>query len=151
MKASIRTTLTAALVPLTVLTVGLSVTNAATAAPTNPGAQAIRRCTSQTCTPYRANFEKAIAKGIIRRPSLVNDQYQAIELGDRAIQRGNLSEAACRYAQALVIISETQGNAKALAFERRLDAEFLEGRGKTLRQVMPAFGRVFPVNANPYK
>ena len=151
MKPSIRSTFTVALVPLTVLAVGFGITQAAAAAPTNPGTQAIKSCTRESCTPYRANYERAITRSIIRRPSLVTDQYQAIQLADQALQQGNLNEAACRYAQALVIISETQGNAKALAFERRLDAEFLEGRGKTLRQVMPTFGRVFPANGNPFK
>ncbi|MEW6497861.1 MAG: hypothetical protein AB1589_35980 [Cyanobacteriota bacterium] len=151
MKPLIRFTLASALVPITVLTVGLGTTRTATATPTNPGAQAIRSCTPQTCTPYRANYEKAIARGIIRRPSLVSDHYQAIQLGDQALQQSKPQEAASRYAQALVIISETQGNAKALAFERRLEAEFLEGQGKTLRQVMPLFGKIFPVNGNPYR
>jgi hypothetical protein len=150
MKLSIHSTFTIALVPLTVLAVGFGVTQVATAAPTNPGTQAIRSCSRETCTPYRANYERAITRNIIRRPSLVNDQYQAIQLADQALEKGKLNEAASRYAQALVIISETQGNAKALAFERRLDAEFLEGRGKTLRQVIPIFGKVFPVNGNPF-
>lgn len=101
---------------------------------------------SVNATPYRANYEKAIARGIITRPSAVEDEDQAIELARQAIQWGDRDEAAIRFAQALVIIEEKDqdGTIKALAFERRLDADMLEQRRQTLRGFLPLFGRIFP-------
>ena len=147
MKKTLLSILTISFIPLTVLTVGINLGKPATAVPSN---QAVRNCTPKTCTPYRANYERAIAKGIIRRPSLVAGHEQALKLGDQAISQGKFDEAARRYAQALVIISEDQGSTKALAFERSLDAQVLETKGKTLRQFLPLLERILPFNANPY-
>src|SRR4028118_167511 len=150
MKKAIRSTLTAALVPLTVLSVGFSFTTAVTAKPKAKAVQPPRICTPESCTPYRAHYEKAISTGIISRPASTVDQYQALRLGDQAFHTGNLNEAALRYAQALVIISETEGHDKAVSFEQGLDTEFQQGWGETLRQSMPLLGKILPMNANPY-
>jgi NaMN:DMB phosphoribosyltransferase len=102
-------------------------------------------------TPYRANYERAIAKGIIRRPSGVPDESTAIKLADEAIAKGNKNEAAVRLAQALVIISERtpQGTANATALERSLDADVRARHKQSLRAYLPLFGRIFPVNKRP--
>lgn len=103
-------------------------------------------CTPQTCTPYRLNYERAIARGIIRRPSGVPDESVAIKLADEAIAKGNKNEAALRLAQALVIISEKtpQGNANAIALERSLDQDVRARHKQSLRAYLPLFGRIFP-------
>ncbi|MFB2939215.1 hypothetical protein ACE1B6_28520 [Aerosakkonemataceae cyanobacterium BLCC-F154] len=111
-----------------------------------------KRCTPQTCTPYRLNYERAIANGIIRRPSGVATESEAIKLADEAIAKGNKNEAAIRLAQALVIISEKtpQGTANAQALERSLDEDVKARQKQSLRAYLPLFGRIFPVNKNPY-
>lgn len=105
-----------------------------------------KRCTPQTCTPYRLNYERAIAKGIIRRPSGVPDESTAIKLADEAIAKGNKNEAAIRLAQALVIMSEKtpQGTANAQALERSLDQDVRARHKESLRAYLPLFGRIFP-------
>lgn len=111
----------------------------------------IRRCTPSTCTPYRANYERAIANRTIARPSLVPDEKQAISLADRAMAKGDRNEAARRLAQALVIISETQGANKALALESALDSDMKQKHGQSLRAFLPLFGQIFPPNQDPYR
>lgn len=103
-------------------------------------------CTPQTCTPYRVNYERAITRGIIRRPSGVPDESTAIKLADEAIAKGNKNEAALRLAQALVIMSEKtpQGTANAQALERSLDADVKNRHKQSLRAYLPLFGRIFP-------
>ena len=103
-------------------------------------------CTPKTCTPYRLNYERAIAKGIIRRPSGVPDESVAIKLADEAIAKGNKNEAALRLAQALVIMSEKtpQGTANAQALERSLDEDVRAKHKQSLRAYLPLFGRIFP-------
>ncbi|MBE9228228.1 hypothetical protein IQ264_22650 [Phormidium sp. LEGE 05292] len=105
-----------------------------------------KRCTPQTCTPYRLNYERAIARGIISRPSAVPDESAAIKLADEAIAKGNKNEAAIRLAQALVIMSEKtpQGTANAIALERSLDADVRARHKQSLRAYLPLFGRIFP-------
>ncbi|MFB2893179.1 hypothetical protein ACE1CI_09730 [Aerosakkonemataceae cyanobacterium BLCC-F50] len=102
-------------------------------------------CTPQTCTPYRLNYERAIARGIIRRPPGVPDESVAIKLADEAIAKGNKNEAALRLAQALVIMSEKpQGTANAQALERSLDTDIRARHKQSLRAYLPLFGRIFP-------
>ncbi|MFB2971441.1 hypothetical protein ACE1CD_20945 [Aerosakkonema sp. BLCC-F183] len=121
----------------------------------NAGNKQVKNCTSSTCTPYRANYEKAIADRIIARPSLVLDENQAFALADRAMAKGDRNEAARRLAQALVIISESkkpgQGIAGALAIERSLDTDMKNARGQSLREFLPLFDRIFPADRNPYR
>ncbi|MFB2923476.1 hypothetical protein [Aerosakkonema funiforme] len=121
----------------------------------NAGNKQVKNCTSSTCTPYRANYEKAIADRIIARPSLVLDENQAFALADRAMAKGDRNEAARRLAQALVIISESkkpgQGIAGALAIERSLDTDMKKARGQSLREFLPLFDRIFPADRNPYR
>ena len=106
---------------------------------------------SQTRTPYRTNYERAIANGAIDRPSPVVDEQEALELAYQAIERGDRYESAIRFAQALVLISEKDGTQEALAFEQRLDSYFLEQQNQTLREFLPVFGRIFPANSNSYQ
>jgi hypothetical protein len=153
MKITVKSTLTKIVMPLTVLIGGISLTQAGMAIPAaiENGLKQTRSCTPQTCTPYRANYERAIATGIIRRPSGVEDVETAISLADRAMSRGDRNEAALRLAQALVILSEKQGNSSAVAFERTLDADTKAKRGQNIRAFLPLFGRIFPTNQNPYR
>ena len=103
---------------------------------------------TQTRTNYRINYERAIASGLINRPSPVADEQQAVELAYQALDRGDRYEAAIRFAQALVIISEQEGTANALAFEQRLDTYIEEQQNQTLREFFPLFGRIFPLNSS---
>ncbi|HAJ61606.1 MAG TPA: hypothetical protein DCP31_22075 [Cyanobacteria bacterium UBA8543] len=105
----------------------------------------------QTDTPYRINYERAIANGLINRPSPVVDEQEATELAYQAIEKGDRYESAIRFAQALVIISETDGTTNALDFERRLDAYFLEQENQTLREFLPLFERILPLSGNLYR
>jgi hypothetical protein len=149
MKITVNSTLTKIVISLTVLTGGICLTQVGMAIPAIAAApKQTRNCTPQTCTPYRANYERAIARGIIRRPSGVEDVETAISLADRAMSRGDRNEAAVRLAQALVILSEKQGNSSAVAFERTLDADTKAKRGQTIRAFLPLFGRIFPTNQN---
>lgn len=149
MKKTLQPIVTGTLIPLAVLIAGISFPETAMAKPVNTTAtKQVRRCTPQTCTPYRANYERAIARGIISRPSGVEDVETAISLADRAMAKGDRNEAARRIAQALVILSETQGNQSALAFERTIDADVKAKKGQPLRTFLPLFGRIFP-NQNP--
>lgn len=141
------------------LLISLAVINLTEDAIAIPGIKAgnkqVKICTASTCTPYRANYEKAIADRIIARPSLVLDENQAFALADRAMARGDRNEAARRLAQALVIISESkktgQGIAGALAIERSLDTDMKNARGQSLREFLPLFDRIFPADRNPYR
>lgn len=133
---------------LFLLAIPIAVDNFTLIANANDTTKQVRRCTPNSCTPYRANYERAIANGIIRRPSPVPDENQAIALADRAVESGNLNEAAIRLAQAIVIISEKQGNSNAVALERSLDSDIRTKKGQSLRQFMPLYGRIFPVQGN---
>ena len=152
MKKIMQLTLNKAIVCLTIGLVGFNFTPPVTAkSTTSVAVKQVRRCTATTCTPYRANFERAIANGIIARPTLVADENLAIALADRAITRGDRNEAARRLAQALVIISEKRGTQNALVIERTLDTDTRTKKGQSLRQFLPLFGRIFPANQNPYR
>jgi hypothetical protein len=135
---------------LTLLVVGIGLTPIAMPkvglVNATPNDTPARRCTPETCTPYRDNYESAIARGIIRRPSSVADVNEAITLADRAMFRGDRTEAAKRLAQALVILSESQGVDSAIAFERTLEADMKSKRRQSLRTALPLFGRIFPLN-----
>jgi hypothetical protein len=148
MKSTLRSTL----VLFTVLVAGISLTEAGMTIPANNTAtKQTRSCTPTTCTPYRANFERAIANGTIRRPERVPGVEQAIALADRAMTRGDRNEAARRLAQALVILSEEQGTESAIAYERTLEADMKAKKGQPLRTALPLFGRIFPQNRNPFR
>ncbi len=79
------------------------------------------------------------------------DEQEATELAYQAIEKGDRYESAIRFAQALVIISETDGTTNALDFERRLDAYFLEQENQTLREFLPLFERILPLSGNLYR
>lgn len=143
MKQAIWSTLTAALVPL--LAVGISLPKPVTAKPVIQilATKQVGGCTLQTCTSYRIYYERAIANGVINTPSWVTDEEQAIQLAYQAIEQGDRYEAAIRFAQALVLISESYGQMAALEFEKNLDSTFQEEKGQSLREFLPMFGRIF--------
>ncbi len=147
-----KSTVRSLLIRITLLIAGISLTEAVMARPANNAAtKQARRCTPRTCTPYRANFERAIANGTISRPSRVPGVEQAIALADRAMTRGDRTTAALRLAQALVILSEEQGTESAIAYERTLEADMKAKKGQSLRTALPLFGRIFPQNRNPFR
>lgn len=145
MKRQLKSTLTAILLPLAVTAGAIVAIEEAQATPVYSMAS------RSIITPFRANFEEAIAMGLIGRPSLVKDEYHAMVLAENALGKGDRPEAARRYAQALVIISETRGATQALAVERSLDAEMLQDKGQTLRDALPDFGLIFPFEGDPYQ
>ena len=152
MKNSLVFIVTRILVGLTFAIAVVNLGEMATAQPTvNASTKQVRRCTAKTCTPYRANFERAIATRVISRPSLVPDEARAIALADQAMSRGDRNEAARRLAQALVIISERKGVPNAYALERALDSDLKNKRGQSLREFLPLFERIFPPNKDPYR
>lgn len=63
---------------------------------------------SQSCNPYRSGYEKAIAQGVIQRPSLVSNAKEAYEYFQSALKTGDRIEVAVRAVQYLVIVSEDQ-------------------------------------------
>ena len=146
MKTTIRSILTVTLTPLTVLVAGISIPNPVIAKPAVQifATKQVERCTPQTCTFYRASYERAIANRIINRPSSVGDEEVAIQLGYDAIAQGDRYEAAIRFAQALVIISERYDSTTALNYERNLDTKLRQEQGQSLRQYLPMFGRILP-------
>ena len=147
-----KSTVRSLLIRITLLIAGISLTEVVMATPANNAAtKQARRCTPRTCTPYRANFERAIANGTIRRPERVPGVEQAIALADRAMTGGDRNEAALRLAQALVILSEEQGTESAIAYERTLEADMKAKKGQSLRTALPLFGRIFPQNSNPFR
>lgn len=147
-----KSTKASTLILLTLLVAGISLTEAGMAIPTKYTAtKQARSCTPRNCTPYRANFERAIANGIISRPARVPGVEQAIALADRAMTRGDRNEAALRLAQALVILSEEQGTESAIAYERTLEADMKAKKGQSLRTALPLFGRIFPQNRDPFR
>ncbi|HAX76478.1 MAG TPA: hypothetical protein DCY88_11725 [Cyanobacteria bacterium UBA11372] len=149
---AMKSTLRSHLILLTLLVAGIRITETAMATPANnPATKQARRCTPRTCTPYRANFERAIANGIISRPGRVPGVEQAIALADRAMTGGDRQTAALRLAQALVILSEEQGTESAIAYERTLEADMKAKKGQSLRTALPLFGRIFPQNSNPFR
>ena len=148
---AMKTILRSPLILLTLLVAGISLTETGIAIPAPNAAKQTRRCTPRTCTPYRANFERAIANGTIRRPERVPGVEQAIALADRAMTGGDRNEAALRLAQALVILSEEQGTESAIAYERTLEADMKAKKGQSLRTALPLFGRIFPQNSNPFR
>ncbi|HEY9710982.1 MAG TPA: hypothetical protein V6D48_22430, partial [Oculatellaceae cyanobacterium] len=76
---------------------------------------------------------------------------EATELAYQAMDQGDRYEAAIRFAQALLLLSEKDGTQEALAFEQRLDSYLLEQQNQTLREFLPLFGRIFPLNSNLYR
>ncbi|MBZ8179003.1 hypothetical protein [Oscillatoria salina] len=151
MKSATRITLATTLASITAIGAGFGFAKTTTASPTfSQNSLIISDCSRSGCTSYRANYEDAIAQGIIERPSLVADENEAVNLARQALDRDNKEEAARRLAQALVIISEAESQEQALAAERALDAELLEERGQTLRETLPLFGEIFPLIENPY-
>lgn len=147
MKTTLQSTVTAVLVSASVLIAGGNSIQAAIAMPVAQAA-ATKQESSRTPTSYRKNYESAIARGIISRPSGVEDENRAIDLAYRALDQSDRDEAAIRLAQALVIVAEKDGVAEAIAFERRLNARFQEERGQPLRKYLPMFARIFPENNN---
>ncbi len=149
MKQAICSTVTAAIVPL--LLAGISLSKPVIAKPVlqKLTTKQVGGCTRQTCTSYRINYERAIANGIINSPSWVADEEEAIQLGYQAIDRGDRDEAAIRFAQALVLISENYGSTRALEYEQYLDTTIQEKQGQTLREFLPLFGRIFYQEAFP--
>lgn len=157
MKQAICSTLTAALVPLLVAEISLPQSVTAKPVVQIPATKQVRGCTWQTCTSYRISYERAIAKGVMERPSWVADEEQAIQLAYQAIDQGARYEAAIRFAQALVLISENYDLAAALEFEQNLDTTLQKEKGQTLRKFLPMFERIFsqsispPQNRTPYR
>lgn len=151
----LQSTVTALLVPVGILIAEINLTQAVMATPVVQTA-ATKQENSNNSTSYRKNYESAIARGLINRPSVVEDENQAINLANQALDRGDRYNAAVRFAQALVIISEKDGVTEALAFERRLNNRFQAERGQTLRKYLPMFARVFPespatITHTPYR
>lgn len=151
MKKAICSTLSATIVPLTVLAAEINLPKPVAASPAiqTPATKQVRGCTPRTCTSYRINYERAIANGVINTPSWVADEEEAIQLAYQAIDRGERYEAAIRFAQALVLISENYNLTKALEFEQYLDNRSQEENGQTLREFLPIFGRIFPQSSSP--
>jgi transposase len=155
MKKIICSTLTVTLAPLVVLASGISTIEPVTAKPVDllSATKQERRCTGEACTlytanyNYRANYERAINNGIIDRPSSIDDEERVIQLAYRALGEGDRYEAAIRFAQALVMISERYDPSTALEYEQNLDTRLQEERGRTLREYLPTFGRIFPEQA----
>ncbi len=143
MKTKLQSTVTVILVPVGILMAGVNFTQAVMATPVIQGA-ATKQDSARTATSYRKNYESAIARGIINRPPAVEDENQAIDLANQALDKGDRYEAAIRFAQALVIVADKDGVTEALAFERRLNNRFQAERGQTLRKYLPMFARIFP-------
>jgi tetratricopeptide (TPR) repeat protein len=146
MKKTIQSILTVTLTPVTVLVAGISLTNPVLAKPAaqTPAIKQVERCTLKTCTFYRVDYERAIANGMIDRPSWVDDEELAIQLAYDAIDQGDRYEATIRFAQALVLMSEKHGSTKALDYEQYVDTKLQREQGQTLREYLPMFGRIFP-------
>ncbi|NJK41289.1 MAG: hypothetical protein HC934_07905 [Acaryochloridaceae cyanobacterium SU_2_1] len=98
-----------------------------------PGAAA------KTCSPYRINYESAIAQGLISRPSLVNSAYQSRQLFQVAMRRNDRIEAASRAAQYLVILSEDQGKNKADQARKTLEKEMVGYYAQPVEVALPMF------------
>lgn len=93
---------------------------------------------------YKNGYERAIARGIIRRPSRVSSIDRAIDLAYTAMERENHSEAARRIAQALVMIEERHGTRAAVNFDRQLNDEITENYGIGLREYLPLLEIILP-------
>lgn len=62
---------------------------------------------SEGCdSSYRLAYEKAIHNGLMRRPSLVDDEYELVQIIKRLLKEGKYHEASKRAAQWVVIFSE---------------------------------------------
>ena len=154
MKRQTPTLLRTLILPLITIATGMGVSVPAQAAPETTLPETTLRkvdCTPAVCSAFRANYEDAIESDIINRPSLVSDAGEALKLANQAIYWDDRDNAARRYAQALVIISENQGTPEALAVERSLDAQFLRQYEQTLREYMPTFAKIMPIAESPYR
>ena len=80
---------------------------------------------------------------MIRRPSSVDDEDEAIDLAFEAVERGRDDQAAVRFAQALVMVENMNGTRAALNLERRLNNDIKQEWGLTLRG-LPLFRAIFP-------
>ncbi|MCL1467224.1 hypothetical protein [Argonema galeatum] len=147
MQKTVKSTVAAALIPLAVLSAIANFPPAATATPIVEVAatKQLRRDSRRISEDYYINnYERAISRGIIRRPGGVRDAYQALDLAEQALRRGDRNEAARRIAQALVIFEDMNGTGEAVSIERRLDADQVENTGQRLRDRLPLLARIFP-------
>ena len=146
----LKSTLAATLIPLVLMTTGV-----------NGAAKAIAISTVEIVTSkqiergswriyenyYRDNYERAINRGIIRRPSRVQNENRSLELAYNALERGRREEAALRFAQALVSIEKKDGTRAAAFFEQRLNRVLRAEWGQTLNN-LSLFNRIFPNRSN---
>lgn len=99
---------------------------------------------AQNYNSYRANWEKAIRRGVISRPSKVNTPEASYRLFFTALRRGDDYNAARRLAQYLVIYAERYGADAALEEESRIDGMMYDRFGTDIRGRYPLFNRIFP-------
>lgn len=147
MQKTVKSTVAAALIPLAVLSAIANFPPTATATPIVDVAatKQLRRDSRRIFEDYYINnYERAISRGIIRRPGGVRDADQALDLAEQALRRGDRNEAARRIAQALVMVEDMDGTREALDLERSLDADQVENTGQRLRDGLPLLARIFP-------
>lgn len=150
MKKLLKSTLVATLIPIVLITTGVNLTSKAIAIPTVQivTTKQLERGSRRIYENYyRDNYERAINRGIIRRPSRVNNENRALELAYNALERGRRDEAARRFAQALVTIEKKDGTRAAAFFEQRLNRVLRAEWGQTLNN-MPLFNRIFPIRSS---
>jgi len=147
MQKTVKSTVAAALIPLAVLSAIANFPSAATATPIVGVAatKQLRRDSRRISEDYYINnYERAISRGIIRRPGGVRDADQALDLAEQALRRGDRNEAARRIAQALVMFEDMNGTREAISIERSLDADQVENTGQRLRDRLTLLARIFP-------
>lgn len=94
---------------------------------------------AKTCRPYRVNYERAIAQGLITRPSLVNSAWQSWHLFQVAMRRNDRIEAASRAAQYLVILSEGAGTEQAHQARQSIEKEMVGYYQQPVEVALPMF------------
>ncbi|MBW4510092.1 MAG: hypothetical protein KME64_26785 [Scytonematopsis contorta HA4267-MV1] len=129
----------------------LASNSSANAIPLNPSHREYLRPENQGRNSYRNNWERAIRRGIIDRPSRVRNSNEAWQLFLEAARNGDRYNATRRLGQYLVIYSEIYGVYAALEEEQRINRVLLRRTDRDIRQLYPLFNRIFPISTPPYE
>lgn len=149
MQKSLKSTLAATLIPITVAIATVNFPAMVTAKPSAEitATKQLRGSNRGIYENYYTdNYERAIRRGIIRRPPRVSNEERAIYAAGQAMERGDRREVARRLAQALVAIEKKYGTREALEYEQMWNDRLEDDFSQNIREYLPLFARIFPTS-----
>ena len=148
MQKTFKSTLTAILIPLTVIVSSINFIEVAIAKSTvRIAANKEHRRSPQRRYEnyYRDNYQNALNRRIIRRRCKVRNTEAAIDVAFSYLEQNRKTEAAICFAQALVTQEDWEGTQAAFDLQQRLDSEMEDITGRRLREYLPLFSNIFPI------